>query len=226
VNPTRELRIGIVEDHPIFLELLTQSLESIEGITVTSSAHTVQEAKKWFRPGELDVVLVDIELPDGNGVGLGVQWRTAHPSIAIVFLSDLDMSELIGGLPEHIRRGFSYLTKGATQSVEYLAKVLRLAAQGEVIIDPALADRSQARSGTAVGKLTARQFEILRCVARGDSNQAIADELGITVNSVGNHLIGIYDALGIPEGKNSRVVAVLKFLDDTNSPAGYSHGSI
>lgn len=211
-----DIRIGIVEDHPIFLELLAQSLNAVPGLSVTATAHSVTETKKWFRPAELDVLVLDIELPDGNGVGLGVQMRTAHPGLAIVFLSDLDVLELVAGLPHDIRSGFSYLTKGATQSMETLAEVIRRAARGEVIIDPTLTDRSRARMGTALATLTSRQFEILRAVARGESNQSIATELGITVNSVGNHLIGIYDTLGIPEGKNSRVVAVLKFLEDTS----------
>jgi DNA-binding NarL/FixJ family response regulator len=220
VNAVPKIRIGIVEDHPIFLELLSASLNAVAGFSVTATATTVAETKKWFRPAELDVLLLDIELPDGNGVGLGVQMRTAHPDLAVVFLSDLDVLELISGLPRDIRAGFSYLTKGATQSIETLADVIRRAAGGEVAIDPTLVDRSRARLGTELAALTTRQFEILRAVARGESNQGIAAELGITVNSVGNHLIGIYDSLGIPEGKNSRVVAVLKFLEDSNPAIG------
>jgi DNA-binding NarL/FixJ family response regulator len=224
VKDAAELRIGIVEDHPIVLELLTSALGSMPGFTVVFTAHTVTEAKKWFRPGKLDVVVLDIELPDGNGVGLGIQLRRAHPNLAIVLLSDLDMLELILGLPDEVRSGFSYVTKGATKSVDTLAHVIRAAAAGEVVIDPTLADRSRPRSGSAVAALTPRQFEILRAVSRGESNQGIATALGITVNSVGNHLIGIYDALGIPEGKNTRVGAVLKFLEDTNPAPGYARG--
>jgi DNA-binding NarL/FixJ family response regulator len=224
VKHAPDIRIGIVEDHPIFLELLSASLSSLPGLAVVATAHSVAETKKWFRPAELDVMILDIDLPDGNGVGLGIQLRTAHPGLAIVFLSDLDMFELIVGLPDDIRSGFSYLTKGATQSLETLESVIRLAARGEVVIDPALADRSRARTGSALSALTARQFDILRAVARGDSNQTIAEKLGITVNSVGNHLIGIYDSLSIPEGKNSRVSAVLKFLDGTSPVAGYARG--
>lgn len=216
MSDASELRIGIVEDHPIFLELLSSSLNDVPGFSVVATARSVAETKKWFRPGELDVLLLDIELPDGNGVGLGVQLRTAYPGLAIVFLSDLDMLELIAGLPVAIRSGLSYLTKGATQSIDTLAEIIRRAAKGEVVIDKTLIDRSRARLGSTLDSLTSRQFEILRAVARGESNQGIANELGITVNSVGNHLIGIYDVLGIPEGKNSRVVAVLKFLDDTS----------
>lgn len=81
--------------------------------------------------------------------------------------------------------------------------------------DKGVLNQSFAKPDSVVGSLTKRQFEILREVARGESNQTIADQLGIAVNSVGNHLIAIYDALGIPDDKNARVTAVLHFLNDT-----------
>lgn len=220
MNAPGDIRVGIVEDHPILVELLSASLNSIAGIQVVATAHGVGEAKKWFKPADLDVVILDIELPDGNGVGLGVSWRTKFPSLAIVLLSDIDMMDVVVDLPTPIKSGFSYLTKGATQSVETLAKVIQLAAAGEIVIDPNLVDRTRAKSGSRLAELTNRQFEILRLVARGESNQGIAETLSINVNSVGNHLIGIYNTLGVPEGKNSRVAAVLQFLADTTSSRG------
>lgn len=213
-----DIRVGIVEDHPILLELLAASLGSVPGLSAVSTAHGVVEAKKWFQPAELDVVVLDIDLPDGNGVGLGISWRTEYPDLAIVLLSDLDMMDLIVDLPTPIRSGFSYLTKGATKSLDTLAHVIRLAAKGEVVIDPSLIDRTRAKSGTPLAKLTHRQFQILRLVARGESNQGIANSLNINTNSVGNHLIAIYDVLGVPDEKNSRVAAVLAFLKDTTVP--------
>jgi|688.fasta_scaffold702932_2 DNA-binding NarL/FixJ family response regulator len=216
------IRVGIVEDHPIFLELLSSSLNSVGGISVVATACSVTETKKWFKPAELDVLVLDIEFPDGNGVGLGIQMRTANPDLAIVLLSDLDMLDLIRGLPDEVRQGFSYLTKGATKSVETLAHVIRLASQGESVIDPALASRLRGHRSGALATLTTRQLQVLEAVATGESNQGIADSLGITANAVGNHLIGIYESLGIPEGKNRRVAAVLKFLEDANPVDRYA----
>ncbi len=226
VSAHDDIRVGLVEDHPILLELLAGSLNSVPGISVVSTAHGVVEAKKWFKPGELDVVVLDIDLPDGNGVGLGISWRTTYQDLAIVLLSDVDMMDLIVDLPTPIRSGFSYLTKGATKSLDTLAHVIKLAARGEVVIDPNLVDRTRAKSGTALADLTDRQFEILRLVAQGESNQGIANHTGINPNSVGNHLIAIYDILGVPEDKNSRVAAVLTFLKDTTVPRGLRQRSL
>jgi DNA-binding NarL/FixJ family response regulator len=224
VEEHTNIRVGIVEDHPLFLELLSSALNDVDGIEITSSATGATEAKKWFKPEDLDVLILDIELPDGNGIGLGITLRRINPSLGIILLSDKDVLELIFGLPEEERRGWSYLTKSSTKSIDVLAQTIKASAKGQTIIDPVLVNRSQARPGTAVASLTNRQFEVLRSVARGESNQTIADNLGIAVNSVGNHLIAIYDSLGIPEGKNARVAAVLEFLQDTNRSQGLVRG--
>ncbi len=210
------LRIGIVEDHSLFMDLVAEGLEKFGDLKIVAKADHVAEAKKWFIPEELDILILDIELPDGNGFGLGVQMRRQNPALGIVLLSSRDVMELLLALPAEERRGWSYLTKDATKSLDYLASVIRATAQGEVVIDRALTDRSRAKAGTGVAALSRRQFDVLRAVARGESNQGIANELGIAANSVGNHLIGIYDVLGIPEGKNARVAAVLSFLESTS----------
>ena len=210
------LRLGIVEDHPIFLDLLTQALGQSQNIRVEATAQSVTEAKKWFQPKELDVLVLDIGLPDGNGVGLGVQMRIENPNLGLVFFSDKDFLELVMGLPEAVRTGCSYLSKSSTQSIDVLLHAINLSAQGESTIDRTLVTRLRAREGTPLARLTDRQFEILRAVARGESNQGIADQLGIAANSVGNHLIAIYDVLDISEGKNARVAAVLEYLQETN----------
>lgn len=217
------LRVGIVEDHTMFLDLMGAALNEQHDIDVVATADRVTEAKKWFKPQELDVVILDIELPDGNGVGLGITLRRDNPKLGIILLSDRDMLELIIGLPEEVRSGWSYITKTTTKSIDSLAQVIRATARGESIIDPALVNRSVARPHTGVASLTKRQFEVLRAVARGESNQSIATTLGIAENSVGNHLIAIYDALGVESNKNSRVAAVLQFLQDTSRADAYEN---
>jgi len=215
VRKPKEIRLGIVEDHPIFLDLMSGALGQSLGVSVEATAQSVTEAKKWFRPKELDVLIIDIELPDGNGVGLGVQMRLENPNLGLVFFSDKDVLELVMGLPEAVRAGCSYLSKSSTKSMDVLLQAIHLSARGESMIDRTLVSRLRAREGTPLARLTDRQFEILRAVAQGESNQGIAHQLGIAANSVGNHLIAIYDVLGISEGKNARVAAVLKYLQDT-----------
>ena len=214
-SPGSTIRVAIVEDHVLYRDLLESSLQSTPDIEVVVSVSGSTEAKQLIVAGNVDVAILDIELADGNGIGLGVTLRRNDPNLGILLLSGRDMIELLLGLPEEQRHGWSYLSKSSSTSLETLLDVIRHTAAGKSVIDPALIDRSRARPGTPVSSLTRRQFEILRMVARGLSNQAIADEIGIAANSVVNHLSSIYSALGIAEGSNARVSAVLEFLNDT-----------
>ena len=216
VSPSPNIRVAIVEDHILYRDLLESSLKSAPGIDVVACVSGSTEAKKVIEVGGVDVAILDIELADGNGIGLGVTLRRNDPKVGILLLSGRDMIELLLGLPEDERHGWSYLSKTSSTSLDTILEVIRETAAGKSVIDPVLIDRSKARAGTPVSSLTRRQFEILRMVARGLSNQAIADEIGIASNSVVNHLSSIYSALGIPEGSNARVSAVLEFLNDTS----------
>jgi DNA-binding NarL/FixJ family response regulator len=89
-------------------------------------------------------------------------------------------------------------------------------AQGRVVLDPELVAQSQPRAGTDVAELTAAQLQVLRLVADGLSNQAVAERLKISPRSVESHLLAIYRRFGIEGGEaNRRVAAVLRFLRET-----------
>lgn len=212
---TSPIRVAIVEDHQLYRDLLVGSLSGQDGIEVVGHASGSAEARRLITPGKVDVAILDIELADGNGVGLGLTLRRVDPNLGIVLLSARDVLELMLSIPEADRRGWSYLSKSSTTSLSVLINAIRQTAAGETVIDPGLTRRSKPRAGTPVSRLTKRQFEILRLVATGMSNQGIADQLKIASNSVVNHLSAIYQTLDIPEGQNARVSAVLEFLEDT-----------
>lgn len=211
----KQIRVAVVEDQPLYRDLLASSLAEVSDIDVVLSASTVREARTFIKPGTVDVALLDVELPDGNGIGLGASLKRNDPELKVVTLSVLDMLEPLLGLPDDIRQGWSYLSKGSTGTLETLVRTIRETAAGKSVIDPSLLLRSKPRTGSSIASLTNRQFEILRSVARGGSNETIAEELGIAPNSVVNHLTAIYSALGIPEGQNARVTATLEFLANT-----------
>ena len=213
------IRVAIVEDHRLYRDLLTTALNGVPNIDVVASVEGSTHARLVIKPGEVDVALLDIELMDGNGIGLGVALRRADPELKIVLVSAQDVLEILTTLPEDDRKYWSYLSKTSSTSLSVLVDAVEKASRGESVIDAELLLRSKARVGTSVSSLTRRQFEILRLVATGLSNQGIAELLGIASNSVVNHLSAIYATLGIPEGNNARVSAVLAFLNDTSRPA-------
>ena len=210
------VRVGIVEDEALMRDLLTQTLNSQEGIEVVHSVPGVTEARLVFSPGTVDVAVLDVNLLDGNGVALGVQLQRQDPDLAIMLLSSEDVMGLFTTVQEEAPRPWSYLSKRSSFARDVLLRAVVAAAQGQVVLDPYLVQRSEPRSGSAIASLTPAQFGVLRLVAEGLNNQAAADRLGINTRSVESHLKSIYQRLGIDgENSNRRVAAVLAFLEQT-----------
>jgi DNA-binding NarL/FixJ family response regulator len=211
------LKVGVVEDHPLLLAHIETILNELDDIDVVATAETVTEAKKWFKPADLDAVILDIDLPDGNGIGLGLSLAKDNPGLGVVFLSAINQLDAFLQVPEETRSKWGYLSKATTRSATVLARALRSVVKGQSVIDPTLLDRVDVSNTHSISKLTNRQLEVLRGVANGDSNLTISQNLNISENAVGNHLIQVYETLGIPEGKNRRVTAVLELLSRDNT---------
>ena len=209
--------MGVVEDHTLFRSMLEKILEGDDAIHVTCSTDTVTEARARITPGSTDVVLLDVDLPDGNGIGLGVLLCRADPNLKVVLLSAQDAMDLMLDLPRDIAGGWSYLSKTSTNDSTALLRAIHIAATGGSTLDPALLNRMAPRAGSRVAQLTDRQYGVLRLLASGYSNAGIAHELGIAEKSVQNHVNAIYSTLGIdahPE-RNPRVSAALRLLEET-----------
>ncbi|MDR0483131.1 MAG: response regulator transcription factor [Cellulomonadaceae bacterium] len=210
------VRVGIVEDEALMRDMLVERLTAQEGIRVVHAVPGVTEARLVFAPGAVDVALLDVNLPDGNGVALGVQLQRQDPHIAIVLLSSEDVMGLFTTVQEEASRPWSYLSKRSSFTPDVLTHAVVATAAGHVVLDPYLVQRSEPRAGSAIADLTPAQFGVLRLVAEGLSNQAAAERLGINTRSVESHLKSIYQRLGIDgDGSNRRVAAVLSFLEQT-----------
>jgi DNA-binding NarL/FixJ family response regulator len=214
-----ELRLVVVEDQPLFRELLTSFLTSVPDFHVVGSAATVEEAKTVIQDSAPDVAILDIDLPDGNGVALAASLRRKDPRLGVLLLSNKYLLELVLGLPKDIQRGMSYLSKSSAVDLDVLSSTIRSTAKGYPIVDPRLTIQPGARTGTAAGSLTSRQFQVLRMLAAAKSTEAIASELGLAHKSVVNILTSIYATMNIPDDANPRVFAVRQFLADTSVEA-------
>ena len=209
------IRVAIVEDQPLFRDLLKESLDQDENLEVAFAAGSVTEARAQVKISEVDVALLDVDLPDGNGIGLAVSLRRDFPGRGVVLLSANDELDLLLSLPDDVRRGWSYLSKSSTADLSILITAIQSSRRGITMLDPTLVGNSAPKPQGDLSKLTKKQFQVLAAVARGLGNQAIADEMGLSLNSIVNHLTAIYAALGIQDGANARVSAVLNFLENT-----------
>ena len=215
-RPLRRLRVGVVEDQPLYRDMVVALLREQRDVEVALVAAGAAEARRAFEPGKLDVVIMDVYLRDGNGLALGVSMRRTDPRLAVLLLSSHDVMELLLDLPADVAGGWSYLLKTSATSAQVMMQALRSAASGETVIDPQLAQSSYRRADSSLERLTDRQYEVLRLVAAGHSNARIAELLGLAQKSVENVLNAIYSVLELPANRNPRVSAVLRFVEETS----------
>ncbi|WP_448059076.1 response regulator transcription factor [Cellulomonas hominis] len=214
---TQPVRVAIVEDQPLFRSMLELTLGTVDALHVVGAVGSVRDANRVLRPGQVDVVVLDIDLPDGNGIALGVTLRRQQPELGILLLSAHDAMDLLLDLPPDVASGWSYLSKTSSTSTAALVDAVHAAAAGRTTLDPALVDRMTPRNGSSVSRLTDRQYTVLRLLAQGRSNAGIGEALGITEKSVQNHINAIYGVLGIDAdpARNPRVSAALRLLEET-----------
>jgi DNA-binding NarL/FixJ family response regulator len=193
-GPERLIRVLIVEDHRMFSQALSAALDEADDIAVTSAVSTVAEGVRAAGETSPDVVLMDYRLPDGNGVDAARLIKATHPEARIVMLTASSDDNV---LRQSIEAGCSgYLTKD--HSIEELILAVRAAYNGEAVISPAMLSRLVARGADRVSPgsdLTARETEVLRLLAQGRSNPAIATSLGIRLSTVRNHVQSVIEKL-------------------------------
>lgn len=177
----------------MFSEALRAALDTSDDIAVTAAMDTATSGVEEAKASRPDVVLMDYRLPDGDGVDAARRIKATLPDTKIVMLSGtLDDNVL----REAIQAGCSgYLTKG--HAIEELILAVRAAHRGEALISPQMLSRLlSSRTPTGPGAdLTSRETEVLRLLAQGLSNQAIADQLSIRLATVRNHVQSVIEKL-------------------------------
>lgn len=192
------IRVLVVDDHQMFTESLVRLLGDEADLIVTGTAQTSAEAVEAVRSERPDVVLLDYQLPDADGATAARDILATAPDTRIVVLTGFADSATIHAALEAGCTGF--LTKDRAASE--LVGAVRAAHAGESPISPDSASMLLPHFGAAPatdgggGGLTDREREILAFIAQGLSNQAIANQLFISVNTVRNHVQNLNRKLG------------------------------
>ena len=217
---SRVLRVAVVEDEPLYRELLVTGLMSrLPNVQLVGAFGSAEELTSKLRAGDIDVLLADLDLGQGaDGTQLGVHLRRRNRSLGIVLLSNLAMPGLLAGLPDDVQGGWSYLLKTSVADLDQLALAISESAAGGVVIDSALTRQLVPQSTGPLASLTPRQIDVLSRMANGWSNKRIADDLVLSVRTVESVISDIISTLAIPkdvDGYNARVACVLVYLRDT-----------
>ena len=198
------IRIVIVDDHQLVRVGLRQVLSTAAEITIVAEGKSGADALRLVAEFQPDVLVLDVNLPDVSGVEVTRRVREQGAATAILILSIHEDRETVLGLVEAGATGY-VLKDDATET---LAGAVRAVACGESWLSPKIAGYlvRHARGETEpLSPLTQREVEVLRLVAQGLDNEAIAQNLSVTRQTVQNHVSTIYSKLGV----TSRVEATL-----------------
>lgn len=203
------ITVVIVDDHPIVRAGMRAVLSAAPDIQLIGEGENGADALRLAAQLRPDVLALDVQLPDLNGLEVTRRLRGQGDAPAILILTAHDDSQTIFGLLESGAVG--YVLKD--EALESLVHAVRAAARGETWLSPSVAGQVVRRAvreaalgdAQALSGLTPREVEVLRLIGRGLDNAAIAQELVLAKRTVQNHISNIYGKLGL----TTRAEAVL-----------------
>jgi len=206
----QQLRVAIVDDHPMFRLGLTAAIQEMDGIEVVGEAQRADQVAALVQATSPAVLLLDIRLPDASGLEVNRWLAEHHPEIRVVMLT---MSEDLDNALTALRDGASgYLVKGA--GPERVEQAIRTVVSGDVVLDQSLAqgvtELAQVRRGSnrrPFPQLTDREFDILQLLAEGLDNASIAGRLYLSPKTVRNHVSNVFAKIDAPDRPGAIVLA-------------------
>lgn len=203
------IRILIADDHPVFRFGLRALLAAEPETEVVGEATSGPEAVALAESLQPDVILMDINMPELNGIEATRRIVETNPAVAILVITMFDDDSVFAAMKAGAR---GYLLKGAEG--EETLRAIRAVANGEAIFSPAVARRLMQFFATAPGRelaaafpeLTAREREVLDLLAQGLTNSAIAERLSLSAKTVRNQVSAVFGKLQVAD----RAEAIVK----------------
>ncbi len=217
---TSHIKVLLVDDHPLVIAGVRQMLETASVIKVAALAASDEDAMLQLAGGFIDVSLIDISLPDENGLALLQRIRRTSPQVAVVMLSAY--SEDAYAIRALRSGAHGYVGKGA--SLDVLLDAVRTAANGgrhfSAELNELLVKQVQSGAIRPRAALTAREFEVMLKIVAGESTSSIAAQLHRSPKTISTHRTRLYAKLHIRSTAQLTRYAMEEGLIDASSPSG------
>jgi DNA-binding NarL/FixJ family response regulator len=217
------MRVVIADDSYLVREGTRQLLDAsgeVEVVAAVGDAEELLAAVDRYRP---DAVVTDIRMPPAHhmeGIEAAHTIRARHPKVGVVVLSQHADEAYAFRLLREGTAGFGYLLKERLGDLDELLHALRETTAGRAVIDPLVVDllvgRRARLASSPLGRLNERELQVLRAMAEGRTNGAIASSLFLSESAVSKHINSIFTKFGLSEETTThrRVAAVLTYLMD------------
>ncbi len=213
------IHILIAEDQTILRETYQRILEEADNMIVVEAVADGQAAVEAALRLQPEVALLDIQMPELNGLEAARQIRAALPQIGLVLISHHSQRQYAEAFLRDGTSGKAYLLKTMLDDPAELIRAVEVVAGGGAILAPEIQDEllqlATASSQSQLNSLTKREKEVLGLVAEGYTNGTIAQKLSVSERTVESHVNNIFSKLGlnVETSQNPRVMAVLLFLE-------------
>ncbi len=189
------IRVYIVDDHAVVVEGIYSLLQTEPGIAIAGYAHTADNCLQFFTYNTADVILMDISLPDMNGVDLCKLVKRKYPGIMVLALSTFNQGTYIRKMMESGASG--YLLKNAAKSE--IVEAIKIVTKGKTYLsfDAGQTLKYDTQQQSSIPSLTKREKEVLTNIAEGLTNVEIAKKLFISVETVDSHRKNLHSKLNV-----------------------------
>jgi DNA-binding NarL/FixJ family response regulator len=218
------IRVVLAEDHYLVREGVRRLLETRPELEIAAVCGDLDSLLAAVDAEQPDVVVTDVRMPPAGtdeGIRAAAQLRETNPDIGVVVLSQYASPTYVLALLEGGSAGRAYLLKERVHDVEQLEAAIRAVADGGSMIDPKVVDALVAENArgeaSPLSQLTPRERDVLRAMAEGKNNAAIAEALFLTERSVEKVIHSIFLKLGLTWEKavHKRVKAVVLYLAES-----------
>jgi NarL family two-component system response regulator LiaR len=221
IDSTEKIKVLIVDDHQVVRQGLRTFLELQEDVLVVGEAGDGQSAVELVRQLNPNVVLMDLVMPRLDGISATRQVKSLAPSVKVIALTSFTENDKV--FPAIQAGASSYLLKDV--SPDNLVEAIRAAHRGETRLHPDIArklmeqvaQQSSPSRESHTENLTEREFDVIKLVAQGNSNQEIAQSLVISEKTVKTHISNILSKLQLVDRTQLAIYAIKKGLTDQDS---------